>query len=309
MNYSTYRFTLDLRKHESQMSIAVFTNDTAVRLCISLTDGGIPYHVGEGCRAVLYGKRPDDSPLIHNCMIDDTGRIIYDFNEHTASQRGITRCHIRLYGTDGELISAPRFIIVAEDGLVTDEDLNKIEDPLGAIDGLFVAEREMQSSLANMQSYIETSLYSKEDANKAFVKGIAGRDGVVIKKDISIAASYDCNYVDDETQAFTITSALPIKPGSLIVDNYAQNKYATDDGEGHFILDGEKVGSINYETGECSGAWLMRGNTDIWYIPDGAPVIGLSTPIPTILGKITAVEKSINGVEETIELLNEGGVE
>ena len=143
MNYSTYRFTLDLRKHESQMSIAVFTNDTAVRLCISLTDGGIPYHVGEGCRAVLYGKRPDDSPLINNCMIDDTGRIIYDFNEHTASQQGITRCHIRLYGTDGELISAPRFIIVAEEGLVTDIDLASLDvSPVEALNTLFGTEQE-----------------------------------------------------------------------------------------------------------------------------------------------------------------------
>ena len=146
MNYQTYRFTLDLRKHESQMSIAVFTHDTAVRLCISLTDGGIPYHIGEGSRAVLYGKRPDDSPLINNCMIDDIGRIIYDFNEHTASQSGITKCHIRLYGADGELISAPRFIIVAEERVVTEDDLNKIDDPLGAIDALFVSEQERNTA-------------------------------------------------------------------------------------------------------------------------------------------------------------------
>jgi hypothetical protein len=124
------------------MSIAVFTYDSAVRLCISLTDGGIPYLVEQGSRAVLYGKRPDDSPLIHNCMIDDTGRIIYDFNEHTASQTGITRCHIRLYGADGELISAPRFIIVVEERLVTEYDLQIEGSPLDAIDKLFITEQE-----------------------------------------------------------------------------------------------------------------------------------------------------------------------
>ena len=143
MNRSTYRFTLDLQKHRSQMSIAVFVHDSAVRLIISLTDGGIPYHIESGGRAVFYGKRPDDTPLCHNCMIDDTGRIIYDFNDQTASVEGITDCQIRIYGRSRELVSAPRFIIVADERPVNDADIEKQEDsPLAALDEIQFAEIE-----------------------------------------------------------------------------------------------------------------------------------------------------------------------
>ena len=143
MNRSTYRFTLDLQKHRSQMSIAVFVHDSAVRLIISLTDGGIPYHIESGGRAVFYGKRPDDTPLCHNCMIDDTGRIIYDFNDQTASVEGITDCQIRIYGRSRELVSAPRFIIVADERPVNDADIEKQEDsPLAALDKIQFAEIE-----------------------------------------------------------------------------------------------------------------------------------------------------------------------
>ncbi len=141
MNRSTYRFTLDLQKHRSQMAVAVFAHDSAVRFIISLTDGGNHYSIEEGGRAVFYGKRPDDIPLCHNCMIDDTGRVIYDFNDQTAAIEGITQCQIRIYGKDGELITAPRFIIVADERLVYDEDIEKLEDsPLAALDAIQFAE-------------------------------------------------------------------------------------------------------------------------------------------------------------------------
>lgn len=143
MNRSTYRFTLDLQKHRSQMSIAVFQYDSAVRLCISLTDGGNPYLIKEGGRAVFYGMRPDDTPLIHNCMIYDAGVVIYDFNDQTAAVEGITHCNIRIYGTEGELISAPKFTIVAEERLVSDADVEKLDDSLlASLDEIQVVEKD-----------------------------------------------------------------------------------------------------------------------------------------------------------------------
>ena len=142
MRCSTYRFALDLQKHQSQMSIAVYANDSAVRLYITLTDGGLPYYIENGCRAVFYGMRPDEKPLIHNCMIEGNCRIIYDFNESTAKEGGITECQIRLYGKDGELISAPRFIIVVDERVVTEMDLDEEDENkcLSALDELFASE-------------------------------------------------------------------------------------------------------------------------------------------------------------------------
>lgn len=142
MKYSTYRVSLDLQKHQSQVSIAVFQYDTAVRLCISLTDGGNPYTIPieDGYRAIFYGKRPDNTPLTHNCIIESDSRIIYDFQDSTAAVKGITNCQLRLYGAEGELITAPRFIIVVDERVVSEGLIELDDDQLSAIDEIFLTE-------------------------------------------------------------------------------------------------------------------------------------------------------------------------
>lgn len=146
MNFSTYRFTLDLQKHQSQMSIAAFHYDTAIKLSIGLTDGGVPYYLEDGCIAVLWGTRADGSPISHKCSIENNTRIIYEFNNETAKITGVVNCQIRLYKDGEEIITAPKFIIVVAERLVNDIDILDAEDDvftheqLSALDGLFVNE-------------------------------------------------------------------------------------------------------------------------------------------------------------------------
>ena len=142
MNNSTYRFTLDLQKHNSQMSIAVFRYDTAVRLYISLTDGGKPYYISDGNYAVFYGKRADGETLSHKCMIRENTEIVYDFEDTTACVDGVVDCQIRLYGKDNQIISAPKFIIVVDERVVTDEDFEVDGNTLSAFDNIFFTESE-----------------------------------------------------------------------------------------------------------------------------------------------------------------------
>ena len=145
MNFSTYRFTLDLHKHHSQMSIAAFQHDTAIRLSIGITDGGVPYHLEDGCMAVMYGERPDGEPIVHKCMIEANSRIIYDFNKETAKETGVVECQIRLYKQGEELISAPKFIIVVservgDDASVFDSGDGSFEEQFSALDNIFTKE-------------------------------------------------------------------------------------------------------------------------------------------------------------------------
>lgn len=145
MNYSTFRFSLDLHKHESQMSIPARAGDTAIRLYISLTDGGTPYHIASGCVAVFVAKTANGRDLMHHCVIDSDSRIIYDFRESTADGEGVTDCEIRLYGSDGKLITAPRFTIVVNAQVVADEDINLGND-LSAVDAVLGASAEIRAN-------------------------------------------------------------------------------------------------------------------------------------------------------------------
>lgn len=178
MNYSTYRFTLDLRKHQSQMSISVVKDDTAVKLLISLTDGGKPYYVGEGATAILYGKRADGEPLIHRCMIKDNTEIIYKFEGTTTCVEGVVDCQLRLYGADKELITAPKFTIVVDERLINDDDVEipGVGSPISALDALFEFKAEMEKTLAEIEEWNDRL----EDWPKDFetvvetVKGFSG---------------------------------------------------------------------------------------------------------------------------------------
>ena len=140
MNYSEYRFTLDLQKHQSQTTIAVFQGDTAVRLYISLTDGGKPYLLGDRSLATFYGKRPDGKPLVHSCFIMNSAEIMYEFLPATTSVLGIVNCQCRIYSKMQELITAPRFAIQVEERVVGDDDFNPTDEEMSIIDKITEAE-------------------------------------------------------------------------------------------------------------------------------------------------------------------------
>lgn len=180
MRNSTYRFTLDLHKLQSQMSIAVFAYDSAVRLIISLTDGGNPYHIDDGCRAVFIGKRPDGKSLVHNCMIEGNAkegntRIIYDFNDQTAAIEGITECQIRLYSIDSELITAPGFIIVVKERLVDITDLPE-DSLLDALDTILITEAAVKAA-ENERFYAEEARVQAEEERDKAEKGYIDESG------------------------------------------------------------------------------------------------------------------------------------
>lgn len=139
MNYSNYPFTLDIHSVVSQISFPVSLNDTARSLIISLTDGGRPYEIADGCRAVLAGVKPDGTRLLNDCIIVGNKIIRYDFTKQTTSVVGKADCEIRLYGVDGKIIASPRFTIVVYENLLDERIVS--EDEKTTIDNMLVAEQ------------------------------------------------------------------------------------------------------------------------------------------------------------------------
>lgn len=126
MNYSTFRFTLNMHNHRSQVAIPVFLGDTGIRLLINLTDGGNPYFIEDGCTAYIRGKKADGKALFNQCLILNNTTIQYDFTEQTSNSEGITTCEVEIYGADGTLITAPKFIIVVDSRSLSDSEIAAI---------------------------------------------------------------------------------------------------------------------------------------------------------------------------------------
>lgn len=140
MNYSNYRFTLDTQSNISQVSLPVRLLDTSRRLYISLTDGGSPYIIEDGCRAVFYARKADGNPIMNDCIIEKNTQIRYDLSQQTTACAGVVDCEVRLYGMDGKLITSPRFIMVVDERVVYDEDFPLSDAEQTALDNIILSE-------------------------------------------------------------------------------------------------------------------------------------------------------------------------
>lgn len=226
MNYSKFRFTLDMHKHQSQVSIPVMCGDTAVELYISLTDGGKPYTIGGSCWALLIGNKPDGTTFRHCCVIEGGGsHIRYEFQADTSDLSGATLCEVRLYGTNG-ILTAPCFTIVVDERIPHNDDSVSTE-VISAIDRVFLNEIER----------VEAE-HQREEAEKQRAKLDEGRfeylasllypalDGVLALQDglINMQTVYSLNH-DKESytcigglniEALTVVDAVNDKPVTTI---------------------------------------------------------------------------------------------
>ena len=156
MNYSKYRFNLDMQSYISQISLPVRQHDTGIVLRINLTDGGVPYVIRDGCRAVFYARKSDGNPLMNDCIIEKNTTICYELTQQTTSCSGVVDCEVRLYGSDGNLITTPRFILVIDSRVVHDEDFPLSESEQTVLDNIILSEQKrLQNEEERTKTYEE----------------------------------------------------------------------------------------------------------------------------------------------------------
>ena len=148
MNSSNFRFVLDLHSTQSQISIPVTLADTARVWYISLSDGGLPYIIEEGCLAKLEIKRPTGTFLEEFCAIEKNTTIKYAFeqNENTAAVAGVHDCAVVIYDAEGKTIGSPRFSMVVSDRVINSDDINLSDDDTRVIDTIIANESSRQEA-------------------------------------------------------------------------------------------------------------------------------------------------------------------
>ena len=165
MNSSIYRFSLDLHSAQSQISIPVLLGDTGRSLHISLSDGGNPYFIADGCLAMLSVRRPSGTKLQEFCAIENNTTIVYSFdqNENTAAVEGIHDCDITLYGVDGRKIGSPRFSMMVSERVVPADDIVITDEDKSVIGAMIDAETSRQTAEA-LRVNAEASRMTAEEA-------------------------------------------------------------------------------------------------------------------------------------------------
>lgn len=191
MNYSDYRFSLDIISTlQAQVSVPATLGDSARRLYIDFTEGRNPYYIADGCRAVFAAKKPDGTVIVNDCIIEKNKTIVYEFSTNTASAEGVVDCEIRLYGTNGKLITSPQFIIVVDKRVMRDTEIPFSESEKTTLDNIILAENQRISAEAER-------IINEANRQETYqeMKGIVGLNG-----SITLSAS---NWVDGK-QTITI---------------------------------------------------------------------------------------------------------
>ena len=146
MNYSTYRFSLDIHSTQSQVSIPVTLGDTGRVWCISLTNGGSPFIIEDGCLAMVSIKRPTGTFLEEFCTIENNTTIKYAFAQNTAIVDGIHDCQVTLFDAEGQKITSPRFSMVVSERVVNRDDINISDDDRTTVDNMIAREAERSAA-------------------------------------------------------------------------------------------------------------------------------------------------------------------
>lgn len=151
MTDSCIRLILDVHKTSMPVTVKAKRGDTGRKLLITLSDGGIPYPIGEDCVAVFTGKKPDKTTLFSLCDIENN-TITYVFTEQTCAAVGKVPAEIRLYGSQGKLLTSASFLLEVHDTLWHEGDIPS-EDEMDALDALITEtaelKHEVEQKLAN----------------------------------------------------------------------------------------------------------------------------------------------------------------
>jgi hypothetical protein len=151
MNSSNFRFVLDLHSTQSQISIPVTKGDTARVWYISLSDGGLPYIIEDGCLAKIEIKRPTGTFLEAFCPIEKNTTVKYDFSQdeitqNTAAVDGVHDCSVMIYDAEGHKVGSAKFSMVVSNRVIDSDDINLTDEDLTAIDGMIAAEASRQEA-------------------------------------------------------------------------------------------------------------------------------------------------------------------
>lgn len=127
MNFSNYRVSLDMHDTSSQAMLNVKQGDSARKIYFSLTDGGRPYKISADCTARLRAKTSNGTILFNDCAINDNV-IEYTLTNETCKNVGIVECEVTLYGADSNKITSPRFSLIVEGVITSDNEIESTNE-------------------------------------------------------------------------------------------------------------------------------------------------------------------------------------
>ena len=299
---SKYRISLDIHSTTSNVRLRCKRGDTSRIICVTLTENGFPYHIGDDCYAVFTATKFDGNIVFNNCEINDNV-IEYKFTPQTAAVPGVMKCEIKLYGADDELITSPSFILAVSDTAYDEGDEIESEKEVDALTHLI---SESIAAITKAERVPNFGINAKVGQYLKISK--VGPDGNVIEV-IPVDAPPGGNYSggDLDVDGCTIDNigALAFKAGN---DGYSQ-AFWMQAGADIKNDDGSNTAVAEFFSSESDLPVVLRHISNGTQDDDAANVAQLKTRLPAPLTaavgqyiKITAIDE--NGAVTAVEAVD-----
>lgn len=219
MNTASYRFNLEIQSEISQVSIPVRRLENSRRLYITLSNGGEPFTIADGCQAILFANIPNKDTFANSCIIEKNSTIRYDFSQQLTAHAGVVACEMRIYSPDGGLLESPKFTIVVSDRVVNDNDIPVSEDEKSLIDNIITneanrvaAEQSREDTFNILKTSLERAIVGANEAAEKANNVSDGKDGVspTVKVD-PISGGHKVTITDkDGPKSFTVMNGATV---------------------------------------------------------------------------------------------------
>lgn len=156
---SCIRLNLDLQQTDMQITLRAKRGDTGRLLRITLSNEGVPYWIAPDCYAVFTGKKPDGTVIYNQCEMENN-EILYRFTEQTCAVPGRIPAELRLYGTEGKLLTTAGFLLEVHDTVYHPEDVLS-QDEMDALDSLVLELWELRQQLTDQPLKTDETLIWK----------------------------------------------------------------------------------------------------------------------------------------------------
>ncbi len=252
MNFSNYRLSLDIHETESGLSLRAKKGDSIRKIYVTLMDGGAPYRITPDCTAAFTARKPDNTILFNNALIENNA-IVYELTPQTTASAGQVRCEVRLYGGDGRLITSPRFFLDVDDTVftegdqvVSDDEYTVLEDAIAQVDQ---AVADAQASLAALEAEFREKVENGE-LTDAVSAAFLHKTGGTMAGDIAMDGHRVTGLADPEADADAATRAYADAAASRAAEEAAGASLPRSGGAvtGPIAMGGSKITGLGAPT-------------------------------------------------------------
>ena len=204
MNYAHHRFSLDVHESSAQVLLACKKGETARKLLISLSEGGLPYTLADDCYAVFTATKADGTVLFNDCIIEND-IITYEFTPQTTSMAGKIDCELRVYSLENGLLVSPRFIIVVYNTAL-DDSLVESSSEFSMLTKII---SEVNKLLADIEEKLANGEFNGADGKSAYeIALLYGFEGT--EEEWLESLAYKLNDEDVKMIVNAVLDALPV---------------------------------------------------------------------------------------------------